>query len=64
MGGLANGNVDYAEKWNSHSIEQDWSGYCAETRCIIEALTTRITREDRQLYPMLVRLSAEQLEDG
>lgn len=57
MGGLANGYVDYAEKWNSHSIEQDWSGYCAETRCIIEALTTRITREDRQLYPMLEAFS-------
>jgi hypothetical protein len=53
MGGLADAYVDYAEKWNAHSIDQDWSGYCAETRCIIEALMNRITREDRELYPML-----------
>lgn len=53
MGGLADAYVDYAENWNAHSIERDWSGYCAETRCIIEALATRIAREDRELYPML-----------
>lgn len=56
MGGLADAYVDYADKWNAHSIEQDWSGYCAETRCIIEALTTRITRENRDLYPLLAAL--------
>jgi hypothetical protein len=53
MGGLADAYVDYAENWNAHSIERDWSGYCAETRCIIEALTKRINREDRDLYPLL-----------
>jgi hypothetical protein len=57
MGGLADAYVDYADKWNAHSIEQDWSGYCAETRCVIEALTTRITRENRELYPMLEAVS-------
>ena len=51
MGGLAEAYVDYAEKWNAHSIEQDWSEYCAETRGIIEALTTRITRENRESLP-------------
>ena len=53
MGGLSEAYVDYAEKWNAHSIEQDWSGYCAETRCILAALTNRITRENRELYPLL-----------
>jgi hypothetical protein len=53
MGGLAEAYVDYTERWNAHSIEQNWSGYCAETRCIIAALTTRITRENRDLYPLL-----------
>jgi hypothetical protein len=53
MGGLADAYVDYADRWNAHSIEADWRGYCAETRCILEALTNRITRENRDLYPML-----------
>ena len=52
MGGLSEAYVDYAEKWNAHSIELDWSAYCAETRCILAALTTRITRENRDLYPL------------
>ena len=53
MGGLADAYVDYAEKWNAHSIDEDWSGYCEETRAILDALTTRITRESRELYPLL-----------
>jgi hypothetical protein len=53
MGGLAEAYVDYAERWNAHSIEQDWSGYCAETHGILMALTTRIIRENRELYPLL-----------
>jgi hypothetical protein len=53
MGGLAEAYVDYAEKWNAHSIEQDWGAYCAETHCILTALTTRIIRENRELYPLL-----------
>jgi hypothetical protein len=53
MGGLADVFADYVDRWSAHSIEEDWDGYRAETRCMIDALTKRITREDRELYPML-----------
>jgi hypothetical protein len=53
MGGLADAYVDYADRWNAHSIAEDWAGYCSETRCVIEALIKRITLEDRELYPLL-----------
>jgi iron-sulfur cluster repair protein YtfE (RIC family) len=52
MGGLAAAYTAYADKWTASSIDHDWAGYCAETRGIIEALTCRITRENRDLYPL------------
>ena len=56
MGGLAQAYTAYAEKWGSVAIEQDWPGYCRDTAGIIDALTNRITRENRELYPLLERL--------
>ena len=56
MGGLANAYSDYAEKWGAHAIDEDWPGYCADTRRIVEALTRRIGRENRELYPLLEAL--------
>jgi hypothetical protein len=53
MGGLAQAYLAYAELWGADAIQQDWAGYRAATRGIIEALTSRITRENRQLYPLL-----------
>ena len=53
MGGLAQAYTAYADKWTATSIAEDWPGYCDETRGIIEALTNRITRENRELYPLL-----------
>ena len=56
MGGLAAAYTGYADKWTANSIEQDWRGYCDETAGIIEALTNRIRRENRELYPLLEAL--------
>jgi hemerythrin-like domain-containing protein len=56
MGGLANAYSAYAEKWGANAIQHDWAGYCNESRGIIGALTHRITRENRELYPLLERL--------
>jgi len=53
MGGLAHAYNAYAHKWTATSIEADWAGYCEDTRAIIEALTQRINREDRELYPLV-----------
>lgn len=56
MGGLAAAFVGYSDKWNAGAITADWEGYCADSRSIIEALTCRITRENRDLYPLLEKL--------
>jgi hypothetical protein len=53
MGGLAAAYRNYAGHWTAGAIEADWPGYCAETRGIIDALTNRILRENRELYPLL-----------
>ncbi len=53
MTGIAGAYSDYASRWGATAIEADWPGYCAETRGIIEALMNRITRENRELLPLL-----------
>jgi hypothetical protein len=53
MTGIASAYSDYASRWGATAIDADWAGYCAETRAIIDALMTRITRENRELLPLL-----------
>ena len=53
MGGLAAAFAAYNEKWPAPAIHADWAGYCAHSRAVIEALSNRITRENRELYPLL-----------
>src|SRR5688572_422668 len=55
MGGLAAAFLAYADKWSASAIESDWAGYCADSKGIIEALTCRITCENRELYPLAER---------
>jgi len=55
MGGLAATFLAYADRWSANAIERDWAGYCGESHEIIEALTERITRENRELYPLAER---------
>ena len=56
MGGLSAAFIAYNNKWSADSIDRDWPGYRTETRGIIEALTHRIARENRELYPLLEAL--------
>ena len=56
MGGLAPVFLAYTEKWSAGSIAADWEGYCSETRGILDALVHRLTRENRELLPLLERL--------
>jgi hemerythrin-like domain-containing protein len=56
MGGLASAYSAHAERWGADAIEHDWAGYVEATRGIIDALTRRISRENRELYPLLERL--------
>jgi len=56
MGGLAPLFIAYTEKWHAGSITADWPGYCEDTRGILDALTNRLTRENRELLPLLERV--------
>ena len=56
MGGLADAFGLYSQRWDAMSIQTNWSGFCHDTRGIIEALTVRITRENRDLYPLADRI--------
>jgi hypothetical protein len=58
MGGLAPAFLAYSNKWNAATIAADWAGYCADTRGILDALTNRLARENRDLLPLLERLDA------
>lgn len=56
MGGLAAAFGVYTQRWDAMSIKGNWNGFCLETRDIIAALTMRITRENRDLYPLVDKL--------
>lgn len=56
MGGLAPAFLAYSDKWNATTIAADWVSYCNDTRAILEALRNRLTRENRELLPLLERL--------
>lgn len=56
MGGLAPAFVAYCEKWTANTIRSDWASYCSDTRGLLDALTDRLTRENRELFPLLERL--------
>jgi hypothetical protein len=56
MGGLAPAFVAYCDKWTANTIAADWAAYCSETRALIDALIDRLTRENRELLPLLERL--------
>ena len=56
MGGLAKAFTAYVESWDAFRIEREWPQYKTETAGIIAALRCRITRENRELYPLLERL--------
>lgn len=56
MGGLAQAYTAFSEKWDALSIEADWAHYRVEAKGIIDALTNRIVRENRDLYPLLDKI--------
>jgi hypothetical protein len=59
MGGLAPAFIAYCDKWGAIAIEEDWSGYCEDTRAMLDGLMNRLLRENRELLPLLERLDQE-----
>jgi iron-sulfur cluster repair protein YtfE (RIC family) len=59
MGGIADTFVEYTEKWRmTGNIQSDVNGFIVETRDIYQALTVRIDKENRLLYPLMDRRAA------
>jgi hypothetical protein len=56
MGGLAPAFLEYCDKWTATAIPSDWASYCSDTRALLAALTDRLTRENRELLPLLERV--------
>ena len=56
MGGLAQAYSVFNERWDALTIDSDWDGYRKAAGGIIDALTNRIIRENRDLYPLLERV--------
>ena len=56
MGGLAAAFGVYSQRWDAMSIQGNWDGFCSESKDIIAALTERILRENRELYPLIDKL--------
>ena len=56
MGGLVQVYAMFSEKWDALRIESDWAHYQAEAKAIVDALTDRIVRENRDLYPLLEKI--------
>lgn len=52
MGGLGGAFTAYNSKWQVSAIRADQAGFAAETQAVFAALTQRITRENRELYPL------------
>ena len=57
MGGLAEAYREHCQTWDANAIAADWAGYCTDCRSLIDALITRITRENRDLFPLLERVA-------
>jgi hypothetical protein len=59
MGGLAPAFIAYCDKWGATAIENDWQGYCQDTRAMLDGLMNRLLRENRELLPLLEQLDRE-----
>lgn len=53
MGSLSSKFKTYSDRWNAGAINSNWKGFQCETFEILRALRLRMTREERDLYPLL-----------
>ena len=57
MGGLSEAFATYSNRWQVSAIRSDAAGFANDTRAVFAALTQRIARENRELYPLADRES-------
>jgi iron-sulfur cluster repair protein YtfE (RIC family) len=51
-GALAESFSRYMTAWSDDRVAREWSDFCVETQAIIRALSERVDRENRALYPL------------
>ena len=45
---------DHVREWTSARIAEDWPGYRAAVGAFVTVLTTRMDREEQELYPLVL----------
>ncbi|SKB52398.1 hemerythrin domain-containing protein [Sphingopyxis flava] len=61
MGHVADDCDDYERRWPPPRVAAQWDQFCVESTAILGAITARIEREDRELYPVLDQLAGAAL---
>lgn len=51
-GALAESFSRYMTAWSDDRVAREWTDFCVETQAIIRALSERVDRENRTLYPL------------
>lgn len=51
-GALAESFSRYMTAWSDDRVAREWADFCVETNAIIRALSERVDRENRSLYPL------------
>ena len=59
--GMLSGDFSaYMGRWSDDRVAREWPDFCAETRQIIAAITTRVHREEQLLYPLAERQTRQE----
>ncbi|GBH29507.1 hemerythrin domain-containing protein [Sphingobium xenophagum] len=55
-GALAESFSSYMTAWSDDRVAREWADFCIATQAVIRALTERVDRENRTLYPLADRI--------
>jgi hypothetical protein len=59
MGGLRDSVQLWMTNWTRGAIAARWGAFRSETEALLDRLSVRIVRENRELYPLLERIPLE-----
>ena len=59
MGGLRDSVHLWMAIWTPDAIARGWHAFRSETEALLDALSVRIVRENRDLYPLLEKVAIE-----
>jgi hypothetical protein len=61
MAGQADAYRMHNQTWTAKAIAGDWEAYCVACRQILDSVTARISRENRDLFPLAEGLASAAL---